>query len=114
MRLRKSVLAIILCVAGSAEGHDLFLKLESYFLSPNSKVVVRLLNGTFQMSDGLVARTRMRDISLVSPYSSKSLEQGVVWRDEGKTTVMELQTEGPWHLCGGDFYLSERTQPEGP
>ena len=43
----------------SAGAHDLFLKLDSYFLPPNSKAVVRVLNGTFQKSEGAVTRERL-------------------------------------------------------
>lgn len=63
---RKSMMAfaIVLFVTATASAHDLFMKLDSYFLAPNTRASVRLLNGTFQKSDGLVARDRFRDISL--------------------------------------------------
>lgn len=46
----------------TAKAHDLFLKLDSYLLQPNSKAIVRVLNGTFQNSDGAVARERLADL----------------------------------------------------
>lgn len=102
MRRKPLILALItLCIGVTASAHDLFMKLDSYFLMPNSKASVRLLNGTFRKSDGLVARERFRDISLFAPDPSGPISQSVVWRDEGKTTVMEIRTGGPGTYLAG-------------
>lgn len=87
------LLAVVLC--STAVAHDLFLKLDSYFLRPNSRATVRLLNGTFLKSDGAVARERFQDVSLVAPGVASSSEELIDWRDEGKTTVMEIETGAP-------------------
>ncbi len=100
---RKTVvaLAIALLVTATARAHDLFMKLDSYFLAANTRASVRLLNGTFQKSDGLVARDRFRDISLYAPDLSGPIGQSVTWRDEGKTTVMDVKTGGPGTYLAG-------------
>jgi len=85
--------AIVLMVL-PASAHDLFLKLDSYFLPPNTKAKVQLLNGTFQSSDGLVRRDRMGDISLIARDAGLSPAKSISWRDLGKTTLMEIQTGG--------------------
>lgn len=57
-----TILIVILLLAGSysiAGAHDLFLKFTSYFLQPNTRVSVSLLNGTFTQSENAVARDRM-------------------------------------------------------
>ena len=36
--------------------HDLFLKLDSWCLAPNSPVTVDLFNGTFDRSDNVITR----------------------------------------------------------
>lgn len=108
MRVKKLVLALIFLAAATAEAHDLFLKLETYLLRPDSKAVVRLLNGTFQKSDGLVARERVRDISLFSPHLTKPIEEALAWRDEGQTTIIEFQTGGPGtYVAGVSTYPKE-------
>jgi uncharacterized GH25 family protein len=86
---------ITLLLAFTAAAHDLFLRLDSYFLQPNSRATVRLLNGTFQQSDGAVSRDRFQNISLFAPDLRRPASESVTWRDEGKTTVMEIQTGGP-------------------
>ena len=68
--------------------HDLFLRLDTYFLQPNSKATVRLLNGTFQSSEGLVARERLREVSFKSPDTGATVA-AITWRAEETTTIME-------------------------
>jgi uncharacterized GH25 family protein len=107
-RLKVSLLFLVaLCAAIAASGHDLFLKLDSYFLQPNSRATVRLLNGTFQGSDGTVARDRFRDISLFAPELRTPAAEALTWRDEGKTTIMEIQTESP-----GTYLVGVSTKPK--
>jgi Domain of unknown function (DUF4198) len=100
---RKTLMAfaVVLFLTGTTAAHDLFMKLDSYFLSPNTKASVRLLNGTFQQSDGLVARDRFRDISIYAPGLNGPGAQSITWKDEGKTTVMDLQTGGPGTYVAG-------------
>lgn len=99
------IFAVILS-AGVASAHDLFLKLDSYFLEPNTRAHVRLLNGTFNKSDGLVARDRFRDVSLVADGSRTSGSESFTWLDEGKTTLLEIQT-----LAAGTYLVGASTKP---
>ncbi|MGH9966781.1 MAG: DUF4198 domain-containing protein [Pyrinomonadaceae bacterium] len=84
--------ATLLLIVVAAQAHDLFLKLDSYFLQPNSKAVVRVLNGTFQKSDGAVARERLAHLSLHGLGLNAASVDSIVWRAEEKTSVMEIQT----------------------
>lgn len=103
-----SVLLVTLWLAViAASAHDLFLKLDSYFLQPQSVAVVRLLNGTFSRSDGAVARDRLRDVSLISSGSRQSGVEVFSWRDEEKTTLMEIQTSDP-----GTYLVGASTKPK--
>jgi uncharacterized GH25 family protein len=101
MRRIAMALAVALLLTAVASAHDLFMKLDSYFLAPNTRASVSLLNGTFQKSDGLVARDRFRDISLFGPDLGGPISDSVTWRDEGKTTVMDIKTGGPGTYLAG-------------
>lgn len=93
MREKVLVGCLLLCLlVVSASAHDLFLKFDDYFLPPNSRVTVRLLNGSFQSSEGAVRRERMRDVSFVSREGGVSHPQASSWHDEGKTALLDLQT----------------------
>jgi uncharacterized GH25 family protein len=96
----------VLVIMAAAHAHDLFLKLDSYFLQPNSKATVRVLNGTFQKSDGAVARERLADLSLHGPGVVTSSVDSIVWRAEDKTSVMEIQTGG-----SGTYLVGISTKP---
>ena len=63
----------LLLIASFAWAHDLFLKLDTYFLKPGSQVRIAMLNGTFTKSEGFVAPERLADISVVSPSGRSPL-----------------------------------------
>ena len=62
-----SILLVGLLTAFPLFAHDLFLKLDSYFVKVNEKVSISVFNGTFQKSDGAVSFARLTDVSVVSP-----------------------------------------------
>ena len=108
MRQKWLIAALLAVVLGlTASAHDLFLKLDSYFLQPRARATVRLLNGTFQKSDGTVAHERFRHVSLVAPELGSPIGELISWRDEGKTTVMEVQTGVP-----GTYLVGVSTRPK--
>lgn len=93
MRARLFVICMsCAALAAVAAAHDLFLKFDSYFLKPNSKTTVRLLNGTFRASEATVARERMIDVSIIKPAGERTHPPATGWRDEGSTSLLELET----------------------
>jgi len=108
MTSRSLVLFIVMILAAvSVGGHDLFLKLDSYFLQTNSRASVRLLNGSFQSSEGIVRRDRMRDVTVLTPAGRTSpLSAANSWADDDKMTTLELQTGGP-----GTYVVGVSTLP---
>jgi hypothetical protein len=101
-RWRGLALAIIggvALAAGSLSAHDLFLKLDTYFLPPETSVRVTILNGTFTRSEGVVARDRLADISLVGPSGRRVLDTAAVTGRQ-KTSALRLSTgsEGTYVL----------------
>lgn len=92
MKQRVLILVLLLLTtAGTLGAHDLFLKLDSYFVEPGARVVVRVLNGTFTQSDAAVARDRIRDLALVTPAGVTRLDTGA-WVARGDTSVLTLST----------------------
>ncbi len=90
----KLTMTALLCASllATVSAHDLFLKFDSYFLTPNSKVAVRLLNGTFRASEATVARDRMVDVSIVKPTGERVHPPHSAWRDEGATSLLNFET----------------------
>lgn len=92
---RPLILAALLLLASAASltAHDLFLKLQSYFVRPESTVRVYVLNGTFSRSEGSVTRDRLRDLSLATPNGASRLDTAA-WQVGGDTSVLTLETGG--------------------
>jgi uncharacterized GH25 family protein len=91
---RRLWIAVLLLVSitGALVAHDLFLKPESYFIAPGSRLLVRVLNGTFTTSDGAVAKDRLRDISLVTPTGPTRLDT-TAWTARGDTSTLTVGTK---------------------
>jgi uncharacterized protein DUF4198 len=84
--------ASLICLIASAAAHDLFLKFDSFFLEPNKKTTVRLMNGYFNRSENAVARDRMRDVSVITPSGDRANPPASDWRDENNSALLSLQT----------------------
>lgn len=46
--------------------HDLYIKMETYFLQPHQEAHLSLYNGTFEKSENIITRDRMIDASVIS------------------------------------------------
>jgi hypothetical protein len=88
-RVLVSVLLLI-ATAGTLGAHDLFLKLDSYFVAPGATLVVRVLNGTFSQSEGAVAKDRVRDIALVTAGGVTRLDTAA-WAARGDTSILTVR-----------------------
>jgi len=81
---------LLLAVASLALAHDLFLKLDTYFLEPHVRVRVTAINGTFTKSEGYVTPDRLADVSLVAGTRTR-LRAADVWsRGPDSTSVLSL------------------------
>jgi uncharacterized GH25 family protein len=92
--------ATLLCIAAlalaasSLAAHDMFLKLATYFLPPNTAVRALLLNGTFSKSENAVARDRFAELGLVGPGGRTALDTAAL-SARGDTTQLRFHTAGP-------------------
>jgi hypothetical protein len=77
--------------------HDMYLKMDTYFLQPNTPAIIKLFNGTFDASENTIARNRMIDVSLVGNGKRMEIDTAQ-WRDEGMETVLNFNTgeAGTW------------------
>jgi hypothetical protein len=90
MRLRLFLAALLLLLSAvSLDAHDLFLRLDSFFVSPESTARIRVLNGTFSSSENAVARNRLADISVVGPAGRTRLDTAL-WQATGDTSRLSV------------------------
>src|SRR2546428_716231 len=94
MRKHVVLAAVLLLATTSLLAHDLFLKLETYFVPPRTPVRVAVLNGSFTTSEGAVTPDRLRDLSVASAGGRVALPRDA-WRPQGDTTWLALTTGAP-------------------
>ena len=92
MKARLVACVLGLAVAAPLAAHDLFMKLDSYYVPTNARVQVSLLNGTFDSSEAAVKRERARRIDLVR---AGLLESGkdVSWSARNNVSVLTFKTK---------------------
>jgi len=95
----------LLLVAAPLMAHDMFLRLEAFFVAPNSPVTVSLFNGTFILSENSIAPDRLADIAVVSPTGRVKLDV-TQWRATGDTSRFPVRTG-----AAGTYVLGVSTKP---
>ena len=71
--------------------HDMFLKLDTYFLAPDTESEIQLYNGTFDRSENVIARTRMADVSLLGGGTRTRLDTSA-WTERDSATILRFTT----------------------
>ncbi len=96
--MKKSLFALAALVALCS--HDMFLRLDTYFLEPNAAAEVKLYNGTFEESGNFIRRERMGDISLVSGGTRTTVDTAR-WSNRDSMTVLSITTGEPGTYVAG-------------
>lgn len=102
------ILALSVGVASVLTAHDLFIKLERYFVNPNSSVLVPILNGTFALSENAIMPDRVLDVSVVSA-AGRSAVPLTAWVGDTAltdTTFVTIETGDP-----GTYIVGVSTRP---
>jgi len=97
--------ALLLLVAATLDAHDLFLRLDSFFVRPASAVQIRVLNGTFSKSENAITRDRLSDISVVGPAGRTHLDT-TAWEAKGDTSRLNVRTG-----AAGTYLVGASTLP---
>ena len=89
------LLAIVLLCS-----HDMFLKMDNYFLDPNTNAAIQLFNGTFEKSENVIDRNRMLDMSLVGNGQRIQVDSAQ-WTEKDSITFLNFKTGGPGTWVAG-------------
>ncbi|MEM6318043.1 MAG: DUF4198 domain-containing protein [Bacteroidota bacterium] len=73
--------------------HDLYLKMDTYFLPLNQEATLSLYNGTFENSENIITRDRMLDASIVANGERIAINPNQ-WRDQDSTITKLPFTAG--------------------
>lgn len=94
---------VVFAVAGAA--HDLFIKLDTYFVPEDSPVRVTILNSTYLVSENSITADRVADVSAV--VEGRRTELGMEsWDAEGDSTFLDWRTGS-----AGTYVLGVSTLP---
>ena len=86
--------------------HNLYLKLETYFLWPNQEATVSLYNGTFEKSENIITRDRIIDASIVGLGERNAIDP-TAWTDLDSTI-----TQLPFNTGDeGTYVIGVSTKP---
>lgn len=96
-----STAAVFVLVVIPASAHDLFLKLDSFFVSVNQKVSIKILNGSFMASDGAVNFARLADLSVITPSGTQAKPSEADFTKDEKTSYMNVQPGDPGNYLVG-------------
>ena len=77
--------------------HDMYLKMDTFFLEPDKKSVIDLYNGTFEKSENTIDRDRMLDASFLGNGTRYSISDDQ-WTEKDSITKLHFTTEsaGTW------------------
>lgn len=92
--MKKKIISLLLIGVLSvlpAFAHDLFLKPASFFAKVNQKILISVMNGTFQASEGAVSFARLNDVSVVSARKRAHPQEVDFTKDE-TTAFLNLKT----------------------
>jgi len=78
---------IVLC------SHNLYVKMETYFLQPNQEATLSLFNGTFEKSENIIIRDRMLDASMIAQGKRVAIAPDQ-WKDQDTTLTKLTFTTG--------------------
>lgn len=93
--MKKIFIALLAFVLFSS--HVMYLKLEGYFLEPNTAATIQLFNGTFDKSENVITRDRMLDASLLGNGQRIKVKESQ-WTEKDSITLLNFQTgeAGTW------------------
>ncbi len=80
--------------------HDMYLKLDTYFLSPNSQAKIKLFNGTFDKSENVIDRDRMIDVSIVGNGVRERIDS-TLWTEKDSMTLLNFKIGAPGTYVAG-------------
>jgi len=107
-----TLLVLFVVLALPSFAHDLFLKLESFFVAVNSKVTISILNGTFQTSQVAVSFARLTDASVVAPSGVRTNQKETDFTKNETTTFLNLvPTESGNYVVGLSTSWRENSLP---
>ncbi len=102
--MKRKILFVWLVAAvfiSTISAHDLFLKLDNFFVKVGDKIQVKILNGSFQASEGAVNFARLADVSVIAPDGKRMKPTEADFTKNETTSFLNFQPEAEGtHVAG--------------
>lgn len=91
--MKQRILFSLIAIIGlfTLSSHDLYIKLNTFFLSPQTEALFTVYNGTFGKSEAVLARNRMVDVSLINPGEKVLHPNENLWFEENNQTILKVK-----------------------
>jgi hypothetical protein len=90
VRVALVTVGIFVASVSVAAAHDMFVKPASFFVAPNGETLIRVLNGTFSVSENSIARPRVGDLSVLSSSGRFRMDTSA-WSAAGDTSTFRFR-----------------------
>lgn len=107
--MKRKLFPLLLAAAvfvSTVAAHDLFLKLDGFFVAVNQKISVKILNGSFMNSEGAITFGRLKDASVVAPKGERTNPKETDFAKEDKTSFLNMQPQE-----AGNYVVGLSTMP---
>ncbi|MBA2334858.1 MAG: DUF4198 domain-containing protein [Blastocatellia bacterium] len=114
--MRKKILIACLLnvlIFTSVFAHDLFLKLDTFFVKVNEKVTINVMNGSFQASEGAVSFARLQNASVVGPTGKVLLAAETDFTKNETTAFWGFTADQPGNYVAGLSTMTREIDLEG-
>jgi len=91
---------ILLVMAVLFSSHDMFLKMDHYYLEPNTENTLSIYNGTFAKSENAITRNRMNKAQITGPGFIFEPDT-IMWYDEANISMLDFKTRGQGTYVAG-------------
>lgn len=95
----KNKLALLVCFMILCS-HDMYLKMDTFFLTANEKSTINLYNGTFAKSENTIDRDRMIDVSLTG-HGERTTMREDQWTVQDSITTLHFTAGDPGTWVAG-------------
>ena len=92
MKPKFLVTLVVLISLVTLSSHNLFIKLKSFYLKPDTETLIYLYNGTFSESEAVLARNRMIDVSFLNPGEKIIHPDTSLWFEKDNQTILSIKT----------------------
>lgn len=89
--MRRLTAALVLLAGVSLSAHELFFRLDTYFVAPGATVSIPVYSGTFVKNENAITRDRLTDLSVTTSAGRVAIDRAH-WSEREPMSTLTLKT----------------------